>query len=185
MTNDFQLVFHNIEPSAAITQAVEKRVEKLGRYCDHILTGRVVLNSPHNHHHKGKVYSVNLEVHLPGKDLRVDQEKHDHSHAHEDLYIAIRDAFDTAERQLRAINKKHRTTPLHKEPEAVMAEADDAAEAVAAEVDDATEAVMAEAEVATEAVVAEAEVATEAVAAEAEVATGAGEAEPEVAAKAA
>ena len=112
MTNDFQIVFHNIEQSTSISDAVNKRISKLQRFCDRILAGRVVLDSPHNNHHKGKVYSVGLEIRTPSKEVRVNQEQHD-KHAHEDLYVAIRDAFNAAERQLKAIHKKHRTERNH------------------------------------------------------------------------
>lgn len=112
MTNDFQIVFHNIEQSTSISDAVNKRISKLQRFCDRILAGRVVLDSPHNNHHKGKVYSVGLEIHIPSKEVRVNQEQHD-NHAHENLYVAIRDAFNAAERQLKAIHKKHRTERNH------------------------------------------------------------------------
>ncbi len=113
MTNEFQVVFHNIDQTAALTDAVQKRINKLERFCDQIITGRVVLDSPHNNHHKGRVYSVGLEIHTPSKEVRVNQEQHD-NHAHEDLYVAIRDAFDVAERQLKSVEKKHRKIPPHK-----------------------------------------------------------------------
>ena len=113
MTNEFQVVFHNLNPTDAITEAVNKRVDKLKRFCDQIITGRVVLDSPHNNHHKGRVYSVSLEIHTPVIEVRVNQDQHD-NHAHEDLYVAIRDAFNAAERQLRSVNKKHRKMPAHK-----------------------------------------------------------------------
>ena len=116
MTNDFQIVFHNIEQSTSISDAVNKRISKLQRFCDRILAGRVVLDSPHNNHQKGKVYSVGLEIHTPSKEVRVNQEQHD-NHAHEDLYVAIRDAFNAAERQLKAIHKKHRIERSHHSPE--------------------------------------------------------------------
>ncbi|MBL4821654.1 MAG: ribosome-associated translation inhibitor RaiA [Gammaproteobacteria bacterium] len=118
MTNDFQVVFHNIDQSDAIMDAVNKRIEKLERFCDQILTGRVVLDSPHNNHHKGKVYSVGLEIHTTKIEVRVNQEQHD-NHAHEDLYVAIRDAFNAAERQLKSVDKKHRADV----PEGVEGEA--------------------------------------------------------------
>ena len=111
MTNEFQVVFHNIDQSDAIMDAVNKRISKLERFCDQIITGRVVLDSPHNNHHKGRVYSVGLEIHTPQKEVRVNQDQHD-NHAHEDLYVAIRDAFNAAERQLKSVDKKHRANPL-------------------------------------------------------------------------
>lgn len=118
MSNEFQIVFHNIDQSDALTDSVNKRVEKLRRYNGDIISGRVVLDSPHNNHHKGKVYSVTLELHTPNKEVVVTQEQHD-NHAHEDLYVAIRDAFNAAERQLKSVDKKHRKQAVHKNPDAV------------------------------------------------------------------
>lgn len=111
MTNEIQVVFHNIDQSDALVNAVQKRIEKLERYCNQIIGGRVVLDCPHNNHHKGKVYSVGLDIHTPVLEVRVNQDQHD-NHAHEDLYVAIRDAFNAAERQLKSVDKKHRATPL-------------------------------------------------------------------------
>lgn len=116
MTNEFQVVFHNIDQTDALAEAVQKRIAKLERYCDQIITGRVVLDSPHNNHHKGRVYSVGMEIHTPNLEIRVNQDQHD-NHAHEDLYVAIRDAFNVAERQLRSVDKGHRATPLSMELE--------------------------------------------------------------------
>ena len=121
MTNEFQIVYHNIDQTEAISDAVQKRIDKLERYCDQIINGRVVLDSPHNNHQKGKVYSVTLEIHTPALEVRVNQDQHD-NHAHEDLYVAIRDAFNVAERQLKSVDKKHRATPLHKEMEGMSLE---------------------------------------------------------------
>tara|TARA_B100001057_G_scaffold311633_1_gene311642 strand:+ start:2085 stop:2453 length:369 start_codon:yes stop_codon:yes gene_type:complete len=112
MANDFQIFFHNIDQSTSVSYAVNKRISKLQRFCSRILTGRVVLDSPHNNHYKGKVYSVGLEIHTPSKEIRVNQEQHD-NHAHENLYVAIRDAFNAAERQLKAVDKKHRIERSH------------------------------------------------------------------------
>jgi hypothetical protein len=90
------------------------------------------LDAPHNHHHKGKVYSVTLEIHTPELEVRVNQDQHD-NRAHEDLYVAIRDAFNVAERQFKSIDKKHRATPLHQEVEAMTPDVDPAVKELADE----------------------------------------------------
>ena len=36
MTNEFQIVFHNIDQTDALNDAVQKRISKLERYCDQI-----------------------------------------------------------------------------------------------------------------------------------------------------
>lgn len=111
MNHDVQIFFHNIEQTDSLVDAVDKRLRKLARYCGHIITGRIVIDSPHNHHHKGKVYSVNIDIHFADSDVRVSHEQHDKSE-HEDLYVAIRDAFNIAERQFLTKDKKHRKKPL-------------------------------------------------------------------------
>lgn len=132
MSNDFQIVFHNIDQSDAIIDNVHRRLEKLKRYSNGIMGGRVVLDSPHNHRNKGKVYSVVLEIHTPNREIVVNQDQHN-NHAHEDMYVAIRDAFNAAERQLKAVDKKHRAAPP---PFVDMAPAVDEAEVEAFEDDE-------------------------------------------------
>lgn len=114
MSNEFQVVFHNIDQSAALVDNVNKRIEKLQRYSNDIIGGRVVLDSPHNNHHKGKVFSVAVELHTSGKEIVVKQGQHDKPE-HEDIYVAVRDAFNAAERQLKSVDKKHRASSLSPE----------------------------------------------------------------------
>lgn len=121
MSNEFQVVFHNIDQSAALTENVNKRIEKLRRFSNDIIGGRVVLDSPHNNHHKGKVFSVTVEIHTSGKEVIVRQGQHDKP-AHEDIYVAVRDAFNVAERQLKATDKKHRKSTLDVENFEVLPE---------------------------------------------------------------
>ena len=98
MISDTQVVFRNIDHSPAVEEAVYKRLEKLQRYCDEIQSLRVTLESPHNNHHKGKVYHVGVEAMVPNHDIVVTHDQHD-KHSHEDIYIAIRDAFNAVERR--------------------------------------------------------------------------------------
>lgn len=137
MSNEFQVVFHNIDQSTALIDNVNKRIEKLQRYSSDILGGRVVLDSPHNNHHKGKVFSVTLEIHAAGKEVVVKQGQHDKS-AHEDIYVAVRDAFNAAERQLKAVDKSHRSTTLSPEDFEVIPESagDDDSESLEGDDDD-------------------------------------------------
>lgn len=108
MISDTQVVFRNIDHSQAVEAAVQKRLEKLGRFCDEIQSLRVILESPHNYHHKGKVYHVGVEALIPNHDIVVTHEQHD-KHSHEDIYVAIRDAFNALERRLKSVYGRQRT----------------------------------------------------------------------------
>ncbi len=136
MSNEFQVVFHNIDQSPALIENVNKRIEKLQRFSNDIIGGRIVLDSPHNNHHKGKVFSVTVEIHTANKEVIVRQGQHDKP-AHEDIYVAVRDAFNAAERQLKAIDKKHRKSTLAVENFDVVPEVgDDEADALYADDDE-------------------------------------------------
>jgi ribosomal subunit interface protein len=107
MISDTQVVFRNIEYSPSVEEIVLKRLGKLERYCDEIHSLRVILETPHNNHHKGKVYHVGVEAMVPNHDIVVTHDQHD-NHAHEDIYVAIRDAFDAIERRLKSVYGKQR-----------------------------------------------------------------------------
>jgi ribosomal subunit interface protein len=112
MISDTQVVFRGIEHSQAVADAVHKRLTKLERFSDEIQSLRVILESPHNNHHKGKVYHVGVEAFIPNHDIQVTHEQHD-KHAHEDIYVAIRDAFNALERRLKSVYGKQRRLGRH------------------------------------------------------------------------
>lgn len=91
--------FHNLEPSDAIESNVRKHVERLERYCDEIISCRVTVEAPHKHHRHGNIYRVTIDVRTPG-DESIASRAPGQRHAHEDVYVAIRDAFDAVLRQL-------------------------------------------------------------------------------------
>lgn len=96
-----ETLFRNMEPSDAIKDKVTERMAWLERLTDRITHLRVIVEAPHRNHHKGKIYHIKINIGLPGRpDLIVSHEP-EANHAHEDVYVAIRDAFDAARRQLR------------------------------------------------------------------------------------
>jgi len=107
MVSDTKVLFRGIDHSQAVADAVQKRLDKLERFSDEIQSLRVILESPHNHHHKGKVFHVGVEAVIPNHDIQVNHDQHD-KHEHEDIYIAIRDAFNALERQIKSVYEKKR-----------------------------------------------------------------------------
>ena len=113
-----QITFRDIPPSPAIEARIRQKAARLDRFAQHIMACRVVVEAPHRHHHQGKLYHVRVDLTLPGSELVVSREPAAH-HAHEDVYVAIRDAFDASVRQLedyvrlqRGKTKRHEP-PLH------------------------------------------------------------------------
>ena len=93
------ITFRHMESSAAVETRVHELVGHLGVFSDRIQSCRVVIDSPHRHHHQGKVFAVKVLLELPGDDVVVDMERPQRDN-HEDVYVVLRDAFDAAKRQL-------------------------------------------------------------------------------------
>jgi ribosomal subunit interface protein len=94
-----EIVFQNLGPSPAIEAEIRKRAKKLDRFHDRIMSCRVVVEAPHKHQHSGNLYRVLVDVTVPGGELIANRSP-DRNHSHEDVYVAIRDAFDAIRRQL-------------------------------------------------------------------------------------
>ena len=94
-----QITFHGIGPSPALERTLHRKLSWLRRYHPHIMSCRVTVEAPHRHQRKGRLYSVRVDVTVPGGDLAVTRSP-SLDHAHEDLQVAIRDAFDSARREL-------------------------------------------------------------------------------------
>ena len=102
-----QITFRYMEPSPAIDAKIRERAAKLDRYYQRIMGCRVVVEAPHRHHHQGKLFHVRVDVTVPGGELVVSREPSEH-HAHEDVYVAIRDAFNAAQRRLENYARRQR-----------------------------------------------------------------------------
>ena len=89
-----QISLHGIEHSDALYNAIHDKAAKLERYYDGIISCRVVLELDARHKHKGRQFSVRIDLKVPGNEIAV---THEHG---EDVQIALRDAFDAARRQL-------------------------------------------------------------------------------------
>jgi hypothetical protein len=91
--------FHKLAPSAALEAAARDEAAALADVFDRIVSCRVAIEAPHQHKHKGDVYRVRIELGVPGKHIVVGRAQGDHAE-HVDAYLALRDAFGAARRQL-------------------------------------------------------------------------------------
>jgi len=94
-----QITFREMPPSAAVDERVREKAAWLEQFCDDITACHVVVEERHRHHHQGRLFHVRIDLAVPNKTLIVNRETHA-NHAHEDVYVAIRDAFEAARRQL-------------------------------------------------------------------------------------
>jgi len=102
-----EISFRNMEPSEAVEANVREKAGKFERFAKQITRCRIIIEAPHKHKHKGHLYNVTIDVALPGEEIVASRHPDKH-HAHEDIYVAIRDAFDATQRQLENYTGKRR-----------------------------------------------------------------------------
>lgn len=64
-----QVTFRHMETSEALLADIEKTAEKLDHFSDHIISCRVVIELPHQHHHQGKLFHVSIDLTVPGGEV--------------------------------------------------------------------------------------------------------------------
>ena len=117
MQTPLEIVFQGMSSSFAIEERIRKEADKLERYHGRITACRVVIEAPHRRHEKGNLFNVRVELTVPGRPPIVVSRNPTENRAHEEPYVALRDAFDAARRQLQDINRKLRgEIKQHEEP---------------------------------------------------------------------
>jgi ribosomal subunit interface protein len=94
-----QIRFRGMEPSRSVEAVIMERIEGLARFHDRITSCTVVVEAPHRSSRQGKIFHVRIDITVPGREIFAGR-KPEEDPAHEDVYLAIRDSFDAAQRQL-------------------------------------------------------------------------------------
>jgi ribosomal subunit interface protein len=89
-----QITMRDMDRSDALDTAIREHAAKLEQFHSRITRCRVTVEQMRKHHQQGRHFAVKIDLRLPGKEI-VATRDHD-----EDVYIAVRDAFDSAKRQL-------------------------------------------------------------------------------------
>jgi ribosomal subunit interface protein len=110
-----KIQFRNIDASPSVEAAVREHVAKLERLADPLISCSVTIEAPHQHHRQGNLYTVSIDVHYPGGEA-VANRRPSAAHAHEDVYVALRDAFNAIQRQMQDHTRIHRGKVKHHEP---------------------------------------------------------------------
>ena len=100
-----QITFKNMDPSQALEADIREKAEKLERFCNQIISCRVVIDAQSHRHRRGNLFRVHVSVKVPDREI-VASHGGDEEQQHEDAYVAIRDAFDHVRRQIEDYNKR-------------------------------------------------------------------------------
>jgi ribosome-associated translation inhibitor RaiA/cold shock CspA family protein len=106
-----------MDTSPAVEARIRARVEELERFFDRIVACRVVVECRHPRQQQGNLFRVRVELKVPGREIVVGRDPEAH-HAHEDVHVAVRDAFDATRRLLEDHARERRgDVKLHAVPD--------------------------------------------------------------------
>lgn len=100
-----QVTARNIELTEAIKNDIYGHAEKLDKFYEKLISCRVVVEALPQR----SLYNVHVDMTVPGKELIVKREPNT------DLYLAIRDAFNAARRELEDFARLQRGEVKHHE----------------------------------------------------------------------
>ena len=96
---DTKIQYLGFKESESVSRAIQSHIDNLEKISNRITSCHVIVSRPHRKQIKGNVFHVKLRVHLPGSTIVVDKDP-GKNHAHEDVYVAVRDAFWAARRKV-------------------------------------------------------------------------------------
>jgi cold shock CspA family protein len=133
MNLPIQITFRNLNHSDAVEARIREEAAKLESFYDGMMSCRVMVEVPHHHRQRGNPFHIRIDVGVPGAELVVKHEPTLHSSmqkveedcatkemevqgAHKDIYVAIRDAFKAARRELQDYARRQRAQVKTHEP---------------------------------------------------------------------
>lgn len=89
-----QITYRAMKRSEALDQRIRDKAAKLQTFYPRITSCRVAVEERHRKRQQGNEFCVRLDIRVPQSEIAINR---DH---HEDVYVALRDAFDAARRKL-------------------------------------------------------------------------------------
>ncbi|HTR15895.1 MAG TPA: HPF/RaiA family ribosome-associated protein [Acetobacteraceae bacterium] len=102
-----QITFKGTDQSDALEARIREKMERLTRLAPDLQRCHVTVEGPPRHSHQGRLWRIVFELSLPGGPIVVGRAGAENP-AHDDVYVALRDAFEAAARQLEDRNRKRR-----------------------------------------------------------------------------
>jgi ribosomal subunit interface protein len=89
-----EITFHEIEQSDSVESSIQRWVARIEPLHARIRGCHVFVEQPHRRHRTGKQFEVHVRLDVPGLEIAASRIHH------EDIYVAIADAFRAVRRQL-------------------------------------------------------------------------------------
>lgn len=101
-----QIAFKDMDSNADMEAEIRRKVDWLGQFSKRIISCRVAVEKPHRGSKNGDSYVLKIHITMPaGRDVTVDRDPP--IGAHQFFPAALRDAFNSARRQVEAWEREH------------------------------------------------------------------------------
>lgn len=98
-----QVTFRDMVPLPSLEGEIRAHAAKLERFVPDLMSCNVVVEASANRHRQGHVYAVKIDVRVPGTEVFAGERQ-----AHEEIGVAMREAFDAMARRLEDYARKRR-----------------------------------------------------------------------------
>ena len=112
MQMPLEITVRDMPHSPALEASIREKAARLEEFHPRIIRCHVTVEESGKHQHQGHRFAVHIDVRVPGREIAV---THEH---HEDVFVALRDAFDAAKRQLEdVVREKRGDVKVHAVPQ--------------------------------------------------------------------
>jgi cold shock CspA family protein len=102
MSAALHITFHGMPRSLAAERLATEKAAQLVRRCPDILACRVGIELDHKHRRQGRMHGVRIDLTRAQQEFVVDRAQH------EDIFVALREAFDDITRKLEEATRSQR-----------------------------------------------------------------------------
>jgi ribosome-associated translation inhibitor RaiA len=102
MQPPLRITVRGFERSDALDAAVKQRSEKIVQIFPQLIGCDVTIELEEHSKQHGNHYVVKVVLQIPGSDIVIDHQRS------EDAYVALRDAFEAAERKVKSVAERQR-----------------------------------------------------------------------------
>jgi len=110
-----RITFQDMATPPAVEERIRERMDALEKFFPRIVSCHVAVEADARRHRQGRMYHLRIVLTVPGHEIVVNRDPPEH-HAHEDILVAVRDAFDAARRQLEDYVRRTRSDVKTHEP---------------------------------------------------------------------
>lgn len=107
MKTELHILFRGTDASEAVKASIQKFVSKLEEIAQDLMACRVYVELEQKHQHQGRPFGVRIDLTLPSHEIAINKVHN------EDVYVALRDAFHAAKRQLQRLTEERRGEVKH------------------------------------------------------------------------